>query len=83
LTGPPLAVEPVAGSIAPASRWPLAIARISTPHTALIRRLTDRNTGEPQYCRGTDSRAYCSVNGTVTTEASMTAARANVAAPRP
>ena len=42
---------------------------------ALMRRLTDRNSGVCQYWRGTVSRAYCSVNGITGSSRKITSAR--------
>ncbi len=68
--------------IAPAMMWNGTIAMNTKPHSALSLRLMSSNRGEPQYCSGTCSRAYCSVNGTNKSDPNAIAARINAAIPR-
>src|ERR1700729_2061373 len=67
---------------APAMIWNGTIAMNTKPHSALSLRLICLNRGEPQYCSGTCSRAYCSVNGTNSSDPNAIPARINAAIPR-
>ena len=55
-------------SSAPASTCSGTSAAKTQAHIVLSCRLIALNCGESQYWRGTDSRAYCSVNGTNNSE---------------
>ncbi len=67
----------------PARAWPTAMTATTPPHAALMRRLIERNSAVCQYCRGTVSRAYCSVNGITGSSRKMTTARTAAAIARP
>src|ERR1700722_5614948 len=58
------------------------MAMKTKPHRAVSLRLIRLNWGEPQYCSGTWSRAYCSVNGTNNSDPNAIVARINAAIPR-
>src|SRR5262249_4953817 len=60
-----------------------AIAAEAAPHMAVRRRLTALKTGEDQEDSGTSSRAYCSVNGTQSSEPNAISASRPAAIPRP
>ena len=51
-------------------------------HIVVSLRLISLNFGDPQYCSGTCSRAYCSVNGVNNNEANEISAKINAAIPR-
>lgn len=65
----------------PATMCEQPMSAIVPAHRRLIWRFLARNTGDCHSAGSTDSRAYCSVNGTV--NADMTAARTNAEPPRP
>ena len=58
-----------------------AMTATTPPHAALMRRLTERNSGCASNCRGTLSRAYCSVNGITGSSRKMMRARIAAAIP--
>ena len=68
--------------IAPAIMWNGTIAANMHAHIVVSFRLIALNLGEPQYCSGTCSRAYSSVNGVNNNDANEIADRINAAIPR-
>src|ERR1700727_794624 len=62
-------------SRAPAMTCAGTIAANTSPHIVVSCRLTCLNCGEDHSCRGTDSRAYCSVNGVTSSDPNAIAAR--------
>src|ERR1700733_12771666 len=66
----------------PATMWNGTMAMNTQPHSVVSLRLTALNAAEPQYCSGTFSRAYCSVNGTASKDPNASAARSSAAIPR-
>ena len=69
-------------SIAPAATCEGTMSRNTKPHIAVRRRLIALNRGEDQYCSGTASRAYCSVNGVRSSEVNAISASSPAATPR-
>ena len=58
------------------------IRRNTHPHIKVSRRLICLNRGEDQYFLGTDSRAYCSVNGVSSSDVKAIRASRPAAIPR-
>src|SRR6201986_307715 len=73
---------PALVSIVPAIAWNGTIAANMHAHIVVSLRLICLNLGDPQYCSGTCSRAYSSVNGVNNSEANEISERISAAIPR-